>query len=142
MTTVRKMTYNIDMEKTIFQKIIDREIPAGIVYEDDICICIIDKFPSTKGQTLIISKEVVENVFDLPEETYNHMMKVAKKIEKATREALNPFRVCLVVEGFEVPHAHIKLFPVTEAKLDTSGGPELSNEEVEELVNKIKEKLD
>ena len=71
------------MEKTIFEKIIDREIPAGIIYEDEKCICIVDKFPVSKGQTLIISKEKIDNVFDLPEENYTHMMQIAKKIEKA-----------------------------------------------------------
>lgn len=129
------------MEKTIFEKIIDRELPAGIIYEDEKCIVIVDKFPNVKGQTLIISKEVTENVFDLSDENYEHIMKIAKKIEGALKKALKPLRVCLVIEGFEVPHAHVKLFPVTEAKLNTSGGPEISNEEVEKLVNKIKEKL-
>jgi histidine triad (HIT) family protein len=125
------------MEKTIFEKIIDREIPAGIIYEDDKCICIVDKFPTTKGQTLIISKMVTDNVFDLLAENYIHMFNIAKKIENTLRKVFSPNRVCLVVEGFEVPHAHIKLFPVYDNKLQTSGGTEISNEEVEEIKNKI-----
>lgn len=129
------------MEETIFQKIISRQIPAGIIYEDDLCIVIVDKFPVVKGQSLVISKEAVDNLFELPEETYLHMMKIAKKVETAIKKALSPFRVCLVVEGFEVPHAHIKLFPVQEAKLTTSGGTEISNEEVEEIKEKISKEL-
>jgi len=125
------------MEKTIFEKIIDREIPAGIIYEDDKCICIVDKFPTTKGQSLIISKEVIDNFFDLSDENYSHLLKITKQIEHASRRAFDPQRVCLVIEGFEVPHAHIKLFPVYESKLKTSGGVEISNEEVEEIKNKI-----
>ena len=125
------------MEKTIFEKIIDREIPAGIIYEDDKCICIVDKFPTTKGQTLIISKKVVDSVFDLSEDNYVHMFEIAKKIKKASEKALTPNRVCLVIEGFEVPHAHIKLFPVYDSVLKTSGGSEISDEEVEETKEKI-----
>lgn len=125
------------MEKTIFEKIIDREIPASIIYEDDKCICIVDKFPTTKGQALVISKKVEDSLFNLPKDIYSHMMQIAQNTAKAQEKAFDPKRVCLVVEGFEVPHAHIKLFPVYEEILKTSGGTEISNEEADEIKNKI-----
>jgi histidine triad (HIT) family protein len=97
---------------TIFSKIIAREIPAQFVYEDDTCVVIMDKFPVVDGQTLVISKQEVDYIFDLSEETYNHLFKVASKVAKASDEAFATLRTCLVVEGFEVPHVHIKLYPV------------------------------
>ena len=129
------------MEKTIFEKIIDREIPSEIIYEDEKCIVIVDKFPTTKGQTLVISKNVEDNIFNLSEEIYNHLFKIARKIAIATQKSMNPNRVCIVVEGFEVPHAHIKLYPVYENVLKTSGGNEISNEETKEIKNKIQSTL-
>lgn len=100
---------------TIFSKIIARKIPSTFVYEDDICVVIMDKFPSVRGQSLVIPKLETDYIFNLPEETYEHIFEVAKRIAKATDVAFDTERTCLVVEGFEVPHVHIKLFPVTEA---------------------------
>ena len=45
------------MSESIFTKIINRDIPAHFVYEDDHCVAILDKFPAVKGQTLVIPKK-------------------------------------------------------------------------------------
>lgn len=101
------------MSESIFSKIIRREIPAVFVYEDDVCVVLMDKFPGAVGQTLVIPKKEVDYIFDLDETTYNHLFMVAKEIAKASDKAFQPERTCLVVEGFEVPHTHIKVYPVT-----------------------------
>lgn len=99
---------------TIFSKIIAREIPSQFIYEDKICIVIMDKFPSVRGQALVIPKLEIDYLFDLSEEIYDHIFNVAKRVAKAMDIAFDTERTCLVVEGFEVPHVHIKLFPITE----------------------------
>jgi len=106
------------MANTIFSRIIAKEIPAHFVYEDDICVVIMDKFPSVMGQSLVIPRSEVDYIFDLDETTYGHIFNIAKKIASATDKALNPKRTCLAVEGFEVPHVHIKIYPIK----DTSRG--------------------
>ena len=118
---------------TIFTKIINREIAAQFVYEDELCVVVMDKFPVVKGQTLVISKAEVDYLFDLPEKTYEHLLKVAKKIAKASDKAFGAIRTCLLVEGFEVPHAHIKLYPKTEIKglIGEAGGkPEAADDAI------------
>ena len=129
-------------EKTIFEMIIDGEIPAAKFYEDDICIGIVDKFPTTKGQALIIPKNPDSYLFNLDDKTYNHVFKVSKAVVRAIDIAFSPIRTCLVVEGFEVPHSHIKLFPVYEEKLQTSNGIEISDEEANEIADKIRSNLE
>jgi len=104
--------YSETMSESIFTKIINREVPAQFIYEDDQCIAILDKFPAVQGQSLIIPKKEIDYAFDLDDETYIHLFEVAKKIGKASDKALNPMRTCLVVEGFDVPHMHIKVYPV------------------------------
>jgi histidine triad (HIT) family protein len=131
----------MNTEKTIFQKIIDSEIPCYKIYEDDICIAILDKFPNTKGQSLIIPKTPIDYAFDLEDEIYNHCFSVAKKIVKAIDKTLEPKRTCLVVEGFDVPHAHIKLFPVYELKLTTESGSELMDNEADKILEEIRAEL-
>jgi len=101
-------------EKTIFEKIIDRELPAHIVYEDDVCIVIMDIFPSVPGQTIVIPKESIPYIFDLPTDTYQHILAVAKNVAKALDVVFDTSRTCVVVEGFEVPHTHIKLYPLSK----------------------------
>jgi histidine triad (HIT) family protein len=105
---------------TIFTKIINREIPAQFVYEDEQCVVVMDKFPALAGQTLVIPKAEIDYAFALPDELYTHLFMVAKKIALASDQAFGAERTCLVVEGFEVPHMHIKLYPVTEVGEATS----------------------
>lgn len=100
------------MSKSIFTKIINREIPGHFLYEDDYCVAILDKFPAVKGQSLIIPKHEIDYAFDLDDETYLHLFQIAKKIGTASDKALGAKRTCLVVEGFDVPHVHIKIFPL------------------------------
>ena len=99
-------------EKTIYSKIIDREMPAHFIHEDDVCIVILDIFPSTPGQVMVIPKEPVDYIFDLPEATYTHILNVAKKVAKALDTVFQTSRTCIVVEGYQVPHTHIKLYPL------------------------------
>lgn len=113
------------MSTTIFTKIINREIPAHILYEDELCIVILDAFPAVTGQTLVITKEPVSYIYDLDDETYIHVCQVAKQVAKALDTALEAVRTCTVVEGFEVPHVHIKLYPVHS--FDTPLGAILPN---------------
>ena len=61
---------------------------------------------------MVISKVEVDYVFDLDDDLYAHMFAVAKKVAEATDKAFGTERTCLVVEGFEVPHVHIKLYPI------------------------------
>jgi histidine triad (HIT) family protein len=102
----------MNTEPSIFTRIINREIPAVIIYEDDVCICILDIFPGIRGQSLVIPKLQESYIFHLDNETYHHLFMVAKKIALASDVALQTERTCLVVEGFEVPHVHIKIYPM------------------------------
>ena len=61
-----------------------------------------------------IINRAVNYLFDVTEDEYFHLMNVARHVVKATDKALDIERTCMVVEGFEVPHVHVKLFPVKE----------------------------
>jgi len=104
------------MSASIFTKIINRDIPAHFLYEDDHCVVILDRFPAVKGQSLVIPKKEVDYAFDLDDDTYLHLFQVAKTIGTASDKALAAERTCLVVEGFDVPHVHIKIFPMQDTK--------------------------
>jgi histidine triad (HIT) family protein len=130
------------VEQTIFEKIIAGEIPATRLYEDEHCIAILDAFPTTKGQSLIIPKQPIDYVFDLPPELYSHCFTVAKKIAHAIdASSLAPIRTCIVVEGFEVPHAHIKLYPVYKKYLSIGSGTKAAQEDLEKIAESIRKNI-
>ncbi len=127
---------------TIFTKIIEREIPGQFIYEDDVCVAIMDALPAVEGQSLVILKREVDYAFDMTDKEYEHLFKVAKKISEASDKALGAKRTCMIVEGFEVPHVHIKLYPFKET--DGSSIREvlgLAQQENGEVLKKIAEKI-
>lgn len=126
---------------SIFTKIINREIPGHFIYEDEFCVVILDKFPAVKGQSLVIPKKDIDYAFDLDDDSYIHLFQVAKKIAKASDRALNAERTCLVVEGFDVPHVHIKIYPLKNTKEALGAimpkGKEASDEELSIVATQI-----
>ena len=122
----------------IFCKIIRNEVHSNIVYEDEYSLVVMDIFPTTIGQTLLIVKKHEDYFFNLDGETYAHTMQTARKIIKATDKTFKPIRTCLLVEGFEVPHAHIKLYPCYEEHFSLKL---LENKPTEDELKKQAEKI-
>lgn len=107
------------MEKSIFTKIINGELPAHKVYEDDQVIAFLDIEPFTTGHTLVIPKKQIDHLWDIEDPLYEHLMKVAKTIANKQREVFQPERVAMLLEGFAVPHAHVHVFPAYEGLEET-----------------------
>lgn len=126
---------------SIFTKIINREIPGHFIYEDEFCVAIMDKFPAVKGQSLVIPKKDIDYAFDLDDDSYIHLFKIAKKIAKASDRALGAARTCLVVEGFDVPHVHVKIYPMQDTEKALGAimheGAEASDEELALVATQI-----
>ena len=100
------------MADNIFTKIINGELPCFKVYEDDKVIAFLDIAPYTYGHTLIVPKEETDHLWDLNDELYLYVMKIAKKVAQRQRKILKPPRVGVIVEGFAVPHALVHVFPM------------------------------
>ena len=101
----------MNKNKTIFQKIIDREIPATIVHEDEVCIVILDINPVTLGHSLVITKNPYPWMTDVPDAELAHAFTLAKKIMASMKQNIPCDMVMQVVDGSEVPHFHIHLIP-------------------------------
>ena len=116
---------------SIFSKIINREIPGHFIYEDDQCAVILEKYPAVPGQCLVILKREVDYIFDLTEAEYQHLFATVKKVAHALDTTFNTERTCVVVEGFEVPHVHIKLYPMAN-----------KNENLGDVITRVEEATD
>ncbi len=99
-------------EPSIFTRIINGEISAHTIYEDDKIIAFLDLHPLTEGHTLVIPKTQVDHIWDLSDEDYDYLWKTVKKIGNHIRKVIGSPRVGVVVEGFGVPHAHVHLIPI------------------------------
>ena len=98
-------------EDTVFTKIIKREVPANIVYEDESYIAFLDIFPFVKGHTMVVPKKVYERVTDMPEEEYVQLQRVVHRVARNMKEVLG-FNVGSLVYGEDVPHVHVHVFPL------------------------------
>ena len=97
---------------TLFTKIINREIPAYIVAEDEQTIAFLDIMPLVKGRLLVVPKMEVDYIFDLEDEAYSNLLLFAKKVGKAMESVISCSRIGVAVIGLEVPHVHIHLVPL------------------------------
>ncbi len=118
---------------SIFTKIINKEIPAYIIEENDDYIAFLDVFPLAEGHTLVIPKRQVDYIFDLDEGTYLGLCKFAKKIARKIENAIDCERIGIAVIGIEVPHAHIHLVPINNVEDINFSRPKLILEESEFL---------
>ncbi|HEY9583343.1 MAG TPA: HIT domain-containing protein [Candidatus Paceibacterota bacterium] len=100
------------MKNCIFCKIINREIPAYIVYEDADFLAFLDINPQSPGHTQVIPKKHVRWVWDY--ENVGEYFEIVKKISLAQRKAFNTDFILSKIVGDEVPHAHIWIFPNKE----------------------------
>ena len=131
----------------IFCKIISKEIPAKILYEDEDTIAFLDAFPVAKGHTLVIPKQHYAKIQDLPseinEKLFNTVHKMIPKVDSlqgSTLVAIHNGKD----SGQEIPHVHVHLIPRSK---NDSAGPvhsmfkdkiELSDSETDSLYDQLK----
>jgi histidine triad (HIT) family protein len=97
---------------SIFTRIVQREIPAHIVAENDEFLAFLDINPLVEGHTLVIPKKEVDYIFDLDEATLAGIHLFSKKVARAIQKVIPCQRVGVSVIGLEVPHAHVHLIPI------------------------------
>lgn len=99
---------------SVFTKIINREIPGRIVWEDDQSIGFLSINPLRYGHTLIVPKREVDDWLDVPEGVRDHLFRVSHTVGAAIKAAFAPVKVGLLIAGLEVPHVHIHLVPIDD----------------------------
>lgn len=131
------------MEASIFTKIVNGEIPAYKLAEDDRYLAFLDVFPTTKGHTLVIPKQQIDYIFDLDDELYLGLMAFAKKVAAAVEKAVPCKRIGVAVVGIEVPHAHVHLIPLNSMQdMNFANKKQFRKEEFEDVAQKIRAAYD
>ncbi len=127
---------------TIFTKIINGEIPAYKVAEDDNYLAFLDVNPNAKGHTLCIPKKEIDKIFDIDEDLYTGLMQFARRVAIGLEKAVTCKRIGMAVVGLEVPHAHVHLIPLQDMDdMRFERKVKLTPEEFESIAASIREKL-
>jgi len=100
----------------IFCSIIKKELPASIIYEDDLSLAFLDIYPITQGHTLVIPKKHFSSLEDCDEETAKYLIAVTKKLNKAIRRSVKCEGVLNEImngeaAGQEIFHLHYHIIP-------------------------------
>ncbi|MEC9092590.1 MAG: histidine triad nucleotide-binding protein [Planctomycetota bacterium] len=100
--------------KTIFKQIIDREIPAEVVYEDDLCLAFYDVAPQAPVHVLVIPKKEVKSVNDLVDEDLQlagHLLLTIKKVAQqlGLSDGYRVISNCGAKAGQTVDHLHFHI---------------------------------
>lgn len=98
----------------IFCQIINNEVPSYKIYEDEIVLAFLDVNPSVNGHTLIVPKKHFKDLYDLDNETFKHIIDIARKIGPLLEKKLHADGITLVQNNGlyqEVKHFHLHIKP-------------------------------
>jgi histidine triad (HIT) family protein len=98
-------------DKTLFEKIIDREVPADIWYEDDQSLVFLDINPVAAGHSLYITKNPYRWIQDLPAEVASKFFAMLPDLIEKLKSATNTDYIQVAIMGLDVPHFHVHLIP-------------------------------
>ncbi|BCW46106.1 HIT family protein [Arthrobacter sp. StoSoilB5] len=96
---------------TLFTKIINGEIPGRFVWKDEDVVAFLTIAPITPGHTLVVPREEVDSWTHASPELLAKVMDVAQSIGKVQEELFSAKRVGVLMEGFEVEHLHVHIWP-------------------------------
>ena len=108
-------------ESCIFCRIVRKQAPASVVYEDDAVIAFLDIRPLNMGHTLVIPKAHYVDIFDAPEEQISQVHKVSKRIAIAVKKATGAEGVSIIQQngkaaGQDIFHLHVHVVPRFEGQ--------------------------
>jgi histidine triad (HIT) family protein len=127
---------------SIFTRIVQGEIPAFKVAEDERFLAFLDISPVEKGHTLVIPKQEIDYIFDLDPQTLADLMRFSQRVAKAIEAVVPCKHIGITVIGLEVPHAHVHLVPLIRQNfIDFSDKIEISKEDLAALSREISEKV-
>jgi len=127
------------MDNCRFCQIAQKKVQDFVFWEDEDFIAFLDANPAKPGHCMIIPKKHTDYFFDLDDELYLKLFKVAKKLSEPLRKAMDAKRIGLAVVGFDVPHAHLHLIPLhgSNELFDPKKFTRAKPEELKEIQNKL-----
>ena len=124
---------------TVFEMIIEGQIPGKFVWKDDRCVAIMTIEPVAPGHVLVIPRAPISKWTELDPADLDRVMRVAQIIGRAQEDAFDVPRSVVVIAGFEVPHTHVHVIPaVTESQASLRGAKAASDEDLSQAADKLR----
>jgi len=136
------------VEDCIFCKIVAKEAPASVLFQDDRVLAFMDILPINPGHLLVIPKEHLPELEDLDEELAGYLFKIALRLEKALRrsglpvEGVNLFLADGEVAFQEVFHTHLHVIPRLKGdsfKITAAWSVSPTREELDRVAGQIRD---
>lgn len=135
-------------QNCIFCKIINKEIPAKVVYEDDMCLAILDINPATTGHILLMPKEHYMLMPMVPDEVLGHLTVISKYLSDLLKETFSPDDVSVFIAngaaaGQQSQHFMVHViprYPDDGLNFNLKGNKQ-SSQELSQIAEKIRSKL-
>ena len=133
------------MDDCLFCKIVKRDIPSLVVYEDDATISFLELTPSSPGHVMVILKKHGKSILDYDDSELGKLMGSVKKVAAKIEKALETDSITIGINHLErrgVPHLHVHLIPRWENDKGhviqgvVTNKPKESREEVAEKIKK------
>ncbi|TFG15009.1 HIT family protein [Candidatus Thorarchaeota archaeon] len=107
---------NMKKQDCTFCKIVSGEIPASVIFEDEVCMAFMDVFPVNEGHCLLIPKDHFENMLDVNPEVASHLAVRLRELTKRVHGVYAPTGIINAIAngseaGQEIPHLHIHVIP-------------------------------
>jgi histidine triad (HIT) family protein len=117
------------MEDCLFCRIAQGTIPSYRIWENEHCLAILDIFPNSEGQVLVLSKEHhSSDPAEVPAKVLFKAFEASQEVMRKMKSVLGVYRVACVAEGMGINHLHIKLYPLHG--VDATWRPHLSKTRV------------
>jgi histidine triad (HIT) family protein len=104
------------LQDSVFTRILARELPAVIVYEDELTFAFMDAGQLNPGHVLVATKQQVETILDVDEDTAAALFRTVHRVARAVQAAFEPEGLTILQAnkpaGWQsVPHLHVHVLP-------------------------------
>jgi len=126
-------------EECIFCAIANRRIPAKIVYEDENSVAFLDINPRSKGMCIVVPK-LHFNSFEENREMASRIFDKAMIVGEKIKKALNPITIFFSIIQTQIPHFHIRIYPVfkDQIPLIENKSLQITPEELDQIAARIR----
>ena len=132
------------MTECIFCDVMDGKLPSYMIYDDDDCLAILDKYPIDNGHSLIITRQHYEKITDMSIDDVSRLFSKVPKIINAIIKATGADAFSIAQNNGKsakqiIPHVHIHLIPrYNETGTLWTKRKIMSDDELKQLAEKIK----
>jgi histidine triad (HIT) family protein len=139
----------MDVNSCVFCKIVRKQAPASLVYDDENVLAFLDTRPLNEGHTLVIPKEHYVNVFEAPEELVAHLYRIVRRVALAVKESTKADGISVIQQngkaaGQEIFHLHVHVIPRYERQKLLRFGeiPEADREKLNRVAANLRQHIE